>query len=219
MSVLQKKRVFFVKINNSKLKVQFVFALNMHYLCGLLCSTHEMKEVKSLYRRAAEYGVPFGIYLSIVSVSFVFIDKVPALSFMIFALLLALPFLTFCIQRQYFVKEYGFTQYSGLWMLGIMVFIFASLIMSLVTYVVVQLARPDWLYEWAQWLIAEGSRSVDSHIRESSLTLKNIVDNNLVPRAIEVVFLGFWFMSFLGSVLSAIMALVVRAIPVKLHTS
>lgn len=207
-------RLFPVEVK-SKVKTLFVFALNMHYLCGLLRNASVMKETKSLYRHAAEWGVPFGICLSAISVSFIYCDKIQLLSYLCFALSLTLPFMTFRLQRQYFVRAYGFADFSALWMMGILAFIFGALIMSLVTYLVVHIARPGWLYEWAQWAIERGSASADRRINESLMTLKNIVDNNLLPRAIEVISLEFWFVSFIGSVLSAVMALVVKRIPVK----
>jgi hypothetical protein len=49
-------------------------------------------------------------------------------------------------------------------------------------------------------------------MRDSEMlqVIRRMVDENLLPRPIEVVFNAFWFIAFGGSILSAITALVAQ---------
>jgi len=74
----------------------------------------------SLYRRAANDGVPMGIFMSVMAAALIYADRLPWLVVVVMAMLLMLPCMLYYFQRKMFVAEYGFTEYSGLWMLGIL---------------------------------------------------------------------------------------------------
>ena len=144
----------------------------------------------SLYRRAANDGVPMGIFMSVMAAALIYADRLPWLVVVVMAMLLMLPCMLYYFQRKMFVAEYGFTEYSGLWMLGILIMICASLITGLVTWAIFQFVRPGYFYE-----------------------ITRVVSGNMLPRPIEMVFSAFWLWSFVGSLLSAVVALVVKKVP------
>lgn len=167
----------------------------------------------SLYRRAANDGVPMGIFMSVMAAALIYADRLPWLVVVVMAMLLMLPCMLYYFQRKMFVAEYGFTEYSGLWMLGIFIMICASLITGLVTWAIFQFVRPGYFYEMAQRGIAFYNAAGDPQSRETAAMLTRVVSGNMLPRPIEMVFSAFWLWSFVGSLLSAVVALVVKKVP------
>ena len=162
---------------------------------------------KSIYQRAGEWGIPFGLYLSCGAVVSIFADKVPVLSLLFFAIVIGTPFLVYHYQRYKFVEDDGFTEYAALWMLGILLFILGSVISSLVVYLVLQLWRPEFMYEQAQQVLEAYKGMPDMKDNEFLLVLQRMVDERLMPSPIQTVFNAFWFITFGGSVTSALTAL------------
>ena len=174
-----------------------------------------MEERTTFAKAAATWGVPFGIYLSCMSVAWIYTDRMPMLSIVATTMLLLIPFIIYRLMRRFHENEFGFTTFSSLWMLGILLFIYASLITALVTYCVFNFLRPDFFYEQAQAMVDMYRSNTDVQTQETVAIMQRIIDGNLMPRVIEMVFFAFWTVSFLGSLLSACIAWIVRLTPHK----
>ena len=170
-----------------------------------------MKEPKkSVFQRAAEWGLPFGLYLSCAAVTSIYADWFEPLAFVSLILTLATPVVVYGFQRRMFVEEEGFTPYSGLWMLGILLFILGTLVSSLVVYLVLQYLRPGFIYDQVRTAI-ETYRSMPQ-LRDSEFlsVMQQMVDKRLLPSPIQMVFNAFWFISSGGSIVSAITAVLAQ---------
>ena len=104
-----------------------------------------MENKKSIYQRAAEWGMPFGLYLSCAATASIFADWFAPLSLLYIVLLLGLPFVTYYFQRRKFIEDDGFSEYAALWMLGILLFILGSIVASVVAYLILQYGRPNFM--------------------------------------------------------------------------
>ena len=168
------------------------------------------EQKKSIYQLAAEWGIPFGLYLACMGITSIFLDWFPPLSIVFLVLLLCTPLVTYYFQRRKFIADNGFSEYAALWMLGIMLFILGGVIASFFIYLVLQYGRPNYMYEQAQMAI-EAYKEIPQ-MRDSNMlhVLQRMVDEDLMPSPIEMVFNAFWFIAFGGSVTSAITALVAR---------
>ena len=102
---------------------------------------------KSIYQQAGEWGVPFGLYLSCTAVTSIFADWFMPLQFLFLILLLGTPLVVYYFQRRRFILDDGFTEYAGLWMLGIMLFILGTLICSLIVFLELQYVRPTYIVD------------------------------------------------------------------------
>jgi len=167
-------------------------------------------EKKSIYQRAGEWGVPFGLYLSCAAVASIFADRFPPLSYVFLIMLVCTPLVVYRFQRHKFIEDGGFAEHSSLWMLGIMLFMLGSVISSLVVYLVLQYLRPGFLYEQAQAVIEVYSKLPQASDSEWLRVLQHAVDERMLPSPIQVVFDTFWFVAFGGSVVSAITAAIAR---------
>ena len=74
-----------------------------------------METKKSIFQRASEWGVPFGLYLACGGMSFIFADWFAPLGLVFFVLFFATPIVVYYFQRRKFIEDDGFTEYSALW--------------------------------------------------------------------------------------------------------
>ena len=154
--------------------------------------------------------MPFGLYLSCAAVTSIFADYFAPLNLLFLVLVVATPLVVYHFQRRKFIEDDGFTEYSALWMLGIMLFILGLIISSFVAYMVLQYGRPGFIYEQAQKAIEVYNAMPEMRDGELVKALQLMVDRHILPTPIEMVFSMFWLVSFLGSVTSAITAFIVK---------
>lgn len=165
---------------------------------------------KSIYQRAGEWGVPFGLYLACAAVASIFADLFPPLSFLFLIMLMGTPVLVYAFQRRKFIEDDGFAEHAALWMLGIMLFILGTVLASFIVYLVLQYVRPNYMYEQAQAAIEAYSKIPQARDSEMFIVLQRMVEKGMLPTPIELVFNAFWFIAFGGSVVSAITAIFAR---------
>ena len=178
----------------------------------------EPEPKKSIYKRAAEWGLPFGLYIACMGVASIYADYFAPLSIIFILMIMATPLVVYYFQRRRFIEDDGFTEYAGLWMLGILLFIFGSVIASFIIYLVLQYFRPDFMYEQARMVIEAYSKIPQASDSEVLRVLQGYllmdgfvsVDEKLLPTPIEAVFNAFWFITFFGSLVSAITALIAQ---------
>ena len=170
----------------------------------------EPEPKKSIYKRAAEWGLPFGLYIACMGVASIYADYFAPLSIIFILMIMATPLVVYYFQRRRFIEDDGFTEYAGLWMLGILLFIFGSVIASCIIYLVLQYFRPDFMYEQARMVIEAYSKMPQASDSEVLRVLQRMVDEKLLPTPIEAVFNAFWFITFFGSLVSAITALIAQ---------
>lgn len=166
---------------------------------------------KDLFTLSAELGVPFGVLLSTLAVSFVFIDKVPFLSVLVILLMLASPVVLYIFQRKRFIALDGFALYSDMWVLANFTTIGGAIIMVLVTYLTIMFIRPDFLYEQMRFFL-DNMPNIDS---ETARKCEKIIDRNLLPSPFEFSMMLFWLFTFLGCFVGAITALIAQKMPYK----
>lgn len=171
---------------------------------------------KNIYQHAAEWGVPFGLYLACTAAASIFADWFAPLHVLFFVLLLGLPAVTYYFQRRKFIEDDGFTEYSALWMLGILLYILGTILCSFIVYLLLQYGRPNFVYEQAQAALDLYSTMPQMKDSEMLHVLEVAIKEKALPSPIEMVMSVFWFVTFGGSLVSAVTAAVAqRALPDK----
>lgn len=175
--------------------------------------------VKSLYRRGADNGLIFGIYLSVMSILLMLSVDTPNLSIPALVMIAGIPFLIFYFLRKLYKDEFGYTKFSSLWMLGILVFLFGSLICGVVTYIYLQFIQPDYIYDMMNTALDLAKSNPPSPQNDQLVNiLDKAIKEKMIPSPIELVIQMIWFSSFAGSILSIILAGIVKAFKVKQKT-
>lgn len=172
-------------------------------------------ERKSVFRRGADDGFYFGIYLAVLFFLMAYSMRVPFLGLLSFVMIIGVPVLTYKFLRCYYVSEQGLLRFSALWMHGIVIFFCGSLILAIVAYVFFRWIQPGFMLTQVEYMIGVYRAADWAQGKELADLLQEIVDNDMLPKpnwiSMEMVFTG----TFSGSMLSVLMALLVMARRVK----
>lgn len=170
---------------------------------------------KSVYKRGADDGFYFGIYLSVMFFATAFSITVPFAGLLSFCMMIGVPFLIYRFLRRSYVGDYGTTTFSALWLQGIMTFLCGSLISGVVAYVFMRWVQPDYLLSTVQEVIKIYNDMDWPQGKEMADVLTKIVEQNMLPTPIQIVVEFIWFAVFSGSMLSIIVSLIVQMKKVK----
>ncbi|MBQ9076447.1 MAG: DUF4199 domain-containing protein [Muribaculaceae bacterium] len=166
-------------------------------------------EKYSPFRRGADDGFLFGIYLTVLFFATASATSVPYIGLLSPLMAAGVPIVTYIYLRRSYVKDYGTTQFSSLWMQGIVMFFCGSIIMALAAYIYMRWIAPD-------FLISQITSSIETlkgqgRGKEVIDILQKMLDNNLIPTPIQVAIEMIWLGVFSGSLLSIIVSLIVQA--------
>ena len=125
-------------------------------------------------------------------------------------LMVCAPLVVYYFQRRYFIEENGFVEYAAMWMLGIMLYMFGTVLASFIMFLIIQYIRPDFVYDQANMVIKSYSEIPEMRDSELVHVLKRAVEERRLPSPIETVFNAFWFVTFGGCITSAITAIFAR---------
>lgn len=169
---------------------------------------------KTLYRRAADDGLIFGIYITILSILSMLSTTIELLSIPVLLMIAGVPAIIFIFLRKMYVSEFGLSRFSALWMLGILIFIFGSLICGMATYIYLQYIEPNYIYSTMQKALELAQSNPDKNSDVANI-LQEAIKQKMIPSPIQVVMQMIWFTALTGSILSAILSSIVRATKVK----
>lgn len=167
---------------------------------------------KSVYRQGAEDGLLLAPLL--IAASFcmgasiycpVFI--LPTLIFM-----LAVPVVTYISQLKSYLRQPELSSLSALWLQGICMFFFASLIMGLAIYAAMRWMWPGFINDQVDAVIAVYSASNDPNIQSLLKGIQRARETHSLPTSIDITLELMYMVVFTGSLLSLFSALIVRVV-------
>lgn len=167
---------------------------------------------RSVYRRGADDGLWFGIYLSVVLLSsFCSLTVASALGWLSMIMAVSVPLVVyFCLKRSYRQDNYR-SQFSMLWLHGICIFFFGGLIMALTAYVYMRFVNPSFYSDVFDMLLKVYEQSGVSADDPNYMMLAKINEAKMFPTAGESAMELLMSSVFTGSILSMLIALIVRA--------
>ncbi len=166
-------------------------------------------ELKSVYKRGAEDGLRFGIYLSVLYMAMIAGASYSLASLAAFVMIAAVPLIVYRFLHRGYVAEYETSTFSSMWLHGIVIFFCGSMLAGVVLLVYLRWINPDFVVNTLQRAI-ELYDSIDvPQAKETAKVLRQVIEQKLVPTPIEIVAQLIWLAVFSGSLLSMILALVV----------
>ena len=163
-----------------------------------------------VYREGANKGVIVGINLSVLFFCAVLSDYVPLLSIVALLLFVGIPFFVYGIMNYIYKKYQRVADFSSLWMLGIALFLGGALICSLVTYVTLEYAMPDYIHRQAEKALELYQQTPQLNSTGLTTYIESAIKNDLLPTSIEFAVEMLWLTSFFGSMLSLFLAIILR---------
>lgn len=161
---------------------------------------------KSLLQYSMEGGVWLGIYLIVRFACMVMGLYFPVANLLALALFVGTPFVLYRIMMVYHRNNSYISFFSLLWMMGIMLFFFASLICSVAEYIYYQYINPQYiaeLFNRAFALIKEMDVLSDTISLEE---MSKALAEGSSPTSLQMVMQSIWSNVFFGSLLSMIVA-------------
>lgn len=174
-------------------------------------TTAETIKEKNPYRRGADDGFLMGLLLIACFLLSTFSLTHPAANFL--GLLLAfvgVPVATFLFLRRSFIKDDNLTLFSSLWMQGIMMFFCGTILLALFVYVYLRFINPTFIMDMLNQVanVYENMGTPQGH--QIAKGVHAMIHQNLVPSSISIALETIWVGVFTGSLLSALMAGIVR---------
>lgn len=174
-----------------------------------------MNEPRNIYSSGANDGLKMGIYLSIMFVLQCMGASNQLLMTFGTIMMLCIPVVAYILLRKGFRNSGGRSTFSAIWLHGILIFLCGSLIMATVIYIYLRFIDPGFLRNMLSSLIEVYSGIEDPSAKQFTDMLTTIQAQNLLPSPIQYAFTMIWTCGFLGSIISMILALIVRAIPLR----
>lgn len=165
---------------------------------------------KSIYKYAAEAGLPFGMYLCLISCSFFMSVRIDILSMLIIPLCVGIPIFLGILMKRIAKQEPSYMKFSALWLGGIYTVIFGTLICCLFSSVYLMFIDPGFIHNYIMNAITlmENSPMASQYEATTSL-MRNAMESHILPSTTEFISMMGWFTCFAGSIMSMLLSLII----------
>ena len=168
----------------------------------------EQNKTKGIYTYAMEYAIYFGLLLIIKMILSSFVKESQFVSALMVLFLLVIPVAGFLLTKR-FRDVSGYTSFSQIFLFGVFMYFFASLLSGIFDYVFYQYLNPQFFQEQISDVNTLLNEMVNSGmITDSEFAAQLEAESPATP--IEVVYQGMWGMMMMGVVYSLFLALFLR---------
>lgn len=169
------------------------------------------EEQKGIMQFAMEWGVYMGLYFVVKFIFDVWSMDSFFCSIVSLLMLLCIPVVVYLAMRKYDRMNGLKCYFSQLWMMGILLFFFTSLISSLAQYIYYVYINPDYIKLQFQAAVTL-MEALNFKFSDPSLldTIKTGLEKGNVPSPMSVVVERMWVNLFFGSLLSVAVAWLVK---------
>lgn len=171
---------------------------------------------RSVYKRGADDGFLFGGYLSALALCICGSPYVPWLAIPALAMMIFVPVVIYRFLRRSYVRDFGLSSFSELWLQGIITFVCGTLLMAATAYIFIRFIKPDFVIDQVKTAAGLYRTMADPQARQMAHTLDLMIERHLVPAPIYVVVEMMLMGIFTGSILSMFITWIVRRR--KVHT-
>lgn len=161
---------------------------------------------RSVYSLGAADGLWIGLCMGLCVLCLVVSSKHQVLAYPGLALFICTPYIVWRFLRRAWIMGRVPATFSAVWLHGICIFLFGSLIMALIMYVSLKFLVPGWIE--MQTLLAADRMLADPQTLQQGRILVRIVDSGELPSAIYTSISSIWLVSFSGSLWSMIFAFI-----------
>ncbi len=169
----------------------------------------ESKPPQPIHTRAARNGLYMSLYISVLVIATGLSLHYLAATLIVWVGTLAMPFFLYRILRRSALATSGSFGFAELWAEGIATFLLGSLIPALVAYAGIRFCMPDFIHETLQQAII----TLSEQDGPNSAPLVEMLERQLempVPSAIDIASQLISFNIVIGTVLSLLVAIVVK---------
>ncbi|MDE6270545.1 MAG: DUF4199 domain-containing protein [Muribaculaceae bacterium] len=166
----------------------------------------------NVYRRGASDGVLMGLVLCGIFASWA-LSMRWALASLAFPLLcVAVPVLAWWLLRRAYRADGCRSPFATLWMHGICIFFFGTLLMAALSLVWLRWLEPGLIHDSMAQAADVYAQLPSPQAQAMAADVRMLIDRGMVPRAIDVALALLWAGVFSGSILSIILAAIIHAV-------
>ena len=168
---------------------------------------------KSIYKYASEAGVPAGLYLTVMSACMLLSIKLPMLPVLLLPLALGFPILLWALMRKISREEPSYNKFSSLWLGGIYIVIFGTMICMFLSAIYITVFEPSFVHQYVtNALDAVESSPMAGEYESSIMLMRNAMEAHILPSGLEFLTTMGWLTCFMGSILSLVLALFISRV-------
>ncbi len=165
---------------------------------------------KSVFRRGAEDGIWFGLYLSVLFIFTAASIGMPLLGHFATLMALGVPVYVYFTLRKGFIENGCFYTFSEMWTYGIILFLCGSLIMAMTVVVYMSWVDPSFIYDQCQLAISIYRQMGGATGNEIASTLEKAIEQGMLPSPVSLAGNLISFSVFSGSILTMILSPIIR---------
>jgi len=171
------------------------------------------KTKKSVYHRGADNGFYLGLLFIMIFCGLVLSEHLGFFSIITIAMILSVPFVAYYFMRKSFRMNGGICDFPSLWIEGIVAFSCGGALLALVAYIFLRFIDPEYIARQVDIMISVYKDNMnDAGTEEIVGMLELIKEHNAYPTPRLISLQLFLTSCFTGSVLSMILAAVVRSV-------
>lgn len=171
--------------------------------------------ITSPYRRGADDGFFFGLYLSLMFFSGIFSSRIPVagtlLSLLSLLMAVGVPAVIYMFIRRYDRDLQECATFPMMWMLGVVTFVCGILISGALLIIYMKWIEPDFILRQLQTLADAGKLAPGTFLEESGDIASQMIAANFIPSATafvsEIIMLAVVTGSVLSIIISSVFAL------------
>ncbi len=193
--------------------INFVFCIKLSQYIEVITNNQQLTTnnqrtmTKSIYKYAAEAGLPVGLYLTAMSACMLMGIRYEMLTALLLPLAIGFPILMWFILHKIAKSEPTYIKVSALWLGGIYTIIFGTIICMLFSACYIFYVEPGFVYEYAMTAInAMESSPMSEQYSTTAMLLREAIDARILPSGIEFIMTMGWSTCFFGSILSLFLA-------------
>lgn len=166
---------------------------------------------RSVYTLGAYDGLWVGLAMGFCVMVMVASSRYPSLSLLGLVMFLAIPFMAWAYLRRAWVSGWVPATFSAVWLHGICIFLFGSIITALMMYISLRFVVPGWIE--SQTMLAVERLSADPETAEQARILSEVVKSGQMPSPIYTSVSSIWLVAFTGSMWSLLFAFILTHTP------
>ena len=167
----------------------------------------EQNKTKGIYTYSMEYAIYLGLLLIIKMVLSSFAKESQFVSTLLLLFLIIIPVVGFVLTKR-FRDVSGYVSFSQIFIFGVFMYFFASLLCGIFDYVYYQYLNPQFFQEQLSDVNNLLGEMINSGLADGEFAAQLEAEKPVSP--IEMVYQGIWGMIMMGAIYSLILALFLR---------
>lgn len=141
----------------------------------------------SPYRRGADFGFFFGLYLTLMFFSSIFAQHLPLLGLLSMALMVGVPAVIYYFIRRYDRELQDCATFPMMWMLGVVIFVCGILISGALLVVYMEWIEPDFVLKQLEGVVEMGRKAPGTALAEAGDIASQMIKARFIPSPIAIV--------------------------------